>query len=188
VTNFWWVRHGPTHEKAFVGWRDVPADLSDTAMLQRLNDYLPSEALVISSDLIRCVKTADAIQGSRKRLPHDPDLREMHFGEWDGKHFSEVEKTHPKLSRAFWETPGTIQAPGGESWYETEARVSQAIAKLEALNIPDIIVVAHFGVILTQLRLADGIRPEEVIAQKIDNLSVTRIGCGGQTGPINHLV
>ena len=27
----WWVRHGPTHEKAFCGWRDVPADLSDHA-------------------------------------------------------------------------------------------------------------------------------------------------------------
>ena len=22
----WWVRHGPTHEKAFCGWRAVPAD------------------------------------------------------------------------------------------------------------------------------------------------------------------
>ena len=31
----WWVRHGPTHEKAMTGWRDVPADLSDTAAIAR---------------------------------------------------------------------------------------------------------------------------------------------------------
>ena len=37
VTRFWWVRHGPTHEKAFTGWRDVPADLSDSAALARLD-------------------------------------------------------------------------------------------------------------------------------------------------------
>ncbi|MEO0677999.1 MAG: histidine phosphatase family protein, partial [Pseudomonadota bacterium] len=44
MTTFWWVRHGPTHEKAFTGWRDVPADLSDTAALQRLSAFLPSDA------------------------------------------------------------------------------------------------------------------------------------------------
>ncbi|PHR02026.1 MAG: histidine phosphatase family protein, partial [Sulfitobacter sp.] len=37
MTIWHWVRHGPTHEKAFVGWRDVPADLSDTAQIARLN-------------------------------------------------------------------------------------------------------------------------------------------------------
>lgn len=187
MTNFWWVRHGPTHEKTFVGWRDVPADLSDTQLLQRLHDYLPDEALVISSDLDRSIKTADAIQGSRHRLPHDPDLREMHFGEWDGKHFTEVENSHPDLSRAFWETPGSIAAPGGESWFDAENRVAKAVERLQQRQASDVIVVAHFGVILTQLRLADGVMPQEILAQDIDNLSVTRITSDGQTGPINHL-
>ena len=36
MTRLWWVRHGPTHAKAMVGWRDLPADLSDTAALARL--------------------------------------------------------------------------------------------------------------------------------------------------------
>ena len=34
MTTFWWVRHGPTHQTAFTGWRDVPADLSDAAALE----------------------------------------------------------------------------------------------------------------------------------------------------------
>ncbi|MDX5383564.1 MAG: histidine phosphatase family protein, partial [Rhodobacterales bacterium] len=29
MTRFFWLRHGPTHQKVFTGWRDVPADLSD---------------------------------------------------------------------------------------------------------------------------------------------------------------
>ncbi|MEJ1993014.1 MAG: phosphoglycerate mutase family protein, partial [Maritimibacter sp.] len=55
------VRHGPTHQKNFVGWRDVPADLSDTAALARLSAALPDSAALISSDLIRAIATADAV-------------------------------------------------------------------------------------------------------------------------------
>lgn len=188
MTTFWWVRHGPTHEKAFVGWRDVPADLSDTAALSRLADYLPAEALVVSSDLSRCVTTADAIQGARVRLPHDPQLREFHFGDWDGMRFDAVAERDPELSRAYWETPGDAAPPGGESWNQAEARVSAAVDRLAAAHPgADLIAVAHFGVILSQLRRARGEDPAEVLAQKIDNLSVTRILVTGEVGPINHL-
>ena len=82
MTRLCLVRHGPTHAKTMVGWSDLPADLSDTAALDRLSSYLPPEALVISSDLSRAVATADAVQGARRRLGHDPDLREMNFGAW----------------------------------------------------------------------------------------------------------
>ncbi len=46
MTTWWWIRHGPTHEKCFVGWRDVPADLSNTAQISRLNAHLPDDALL----------------------------------------------------------------------------------------------------------------------------------------------
>ena len=69
MTRLYLVRHGPTHLRAMVGWSDPPADLSDTAALARLSDYLPSEALVVSSDLLRAITTADAIQHQRRRLP-----------------------------------------------------------------------------------------------------------------------
>ena len=61
MTRLWWVRHGPTHQKAFTGWRDVPADLSDHAALARLDAFLPPDARLISSDLIRASATADAL-------------------------------------------------------------------------------------------------------------------------------
>ncbi len=183
----WWVRHGPTHAKTMVGWSDLPADLSDTAQIARLSAHLP-HAPVISSTLSRAQATADAIQGTRPRLADDADLREMHFGEWELKSFPEIEQSHPRLSRQYWETPGDIQAPGGESWFQTEARVCAAVARLPQHQ--DIIIVAHFGVILTQLALALGRDPHSILAQKIDNLSVTRIdnGPAGPSAPlINHL-
>lgn len=191
VTRFWWVRHGPTHEKAFTGWRDVPADLSDTAALARLNAYLPQNAVLVSSDLIRAVATADAVSSGRHRLAHDRDLRELHFGDWDGKHWAQVAETHPDLSRAYWEAPGDHCPPGGESWNTAASRVSGAVTRLlQAHSGRDIIIVAHFGAILTQVQRARGCTGAEVLAQGIDNLSVTRIdhAVGGWSlGVVNHV-
>jgi broad specificity phosphatase PhoE len=191
VTRLWWVRHGPTHEKAFTGWRDVPADLSDAAALARLHAHLPQRAVLVSSDLIRAVATADAIGAGRARLPHDPRLREMHFGDWDGKLWHEVSETHPDLSRAYWEDPGDHAPPGGESWNAAAARVSAAADALAAAHAGgDVVVVAHFGAILTQVQRALGCRAAEVLAQRIDNLSVTRLdfAAGGwSVGSVNHL-
>ena len=187
MTTFWWVRHGPTHQKNFCGWRDVPADLSDTAAIARLAAYLPRDAVVISSDLDRAVRTADAIAGDRTRLPHDPRLREFNFGDWDGQHFSQIAEAHPDLSRAYWERPGDVAPPNGESWNTAAARINAgADALAEAHGGGDIIVVAHFGAILTQVQRALGITAYQALAHKIDPLSVTRIA-PGTAEPINHI-
>lgn len=192
MTTWHWVRHGPTHEKTFVGWRDVPADLSDAAQIERLNAHLPSDALLISSDLIRCVATADVLgTPTRQRLPHHADMREMNFGIWDGMHFKDVSTRYPELSRAYWETPGDVEAPDGESWNQTAARVAGVVETINE-NHPtaEIIAVAHFGVILTQLQRALGVTPYEAIGQKIDNLSVTTLSHDAgswHVGAINHL-
>lgn len=170
------VRHGPTHAKSMVGWSDLPADLSDTAALGRLSAHLPAEALVVSSDLIRAIHTADAIQEDRSRLPHDKNLREMHFGDWELKRFNEVEAEAPDHIRAFWETPGDVAPPNGESWNQVSHRVDTAIDKLMAAHPNrDLIVVAHFGVVLTQVARAEGLSANEAFSHKIDNLSVTTI-------------
>lgn len=177
MTVWHWVRHGPTHEKTFVGWRDVPADLSDTAALKRLNDHLPQRALLVSSDLGRAVQTADAVALSgRRRLPHDPDLRELHFGLWDGMHFEQVAKADPDLCRAYWETPGDVAPPEGESWNAAAARVGRSVDALNAAHPEShVIAVAHFGVILTQLQRAMDVTAAQIMAHKIANLSVTEL-------------
>ncbi|MEO0401950.1 MAG: histidine phosphatase family protein [Pseudomonadota bacterium] len=188
MTTWHWVRHGPTHQKTFTGWRDVPADLSDLDAVQRLSDHLPKNGLVVSSDLTRSIDTASAIQGTRTRLPHVPALREFHFGTWDGVHFSQVADRHPTLSRAYWEEPGDHMPPGGESWNAAARRVAMAVRRIEAAH-PDahIIAVAHFGVILTQVQAVLGISAYDVLAHKIEPLSVTTLH--PQTGTsevINH--
>lgn len=189
MTSWWWIRHGPTHQKAFTGWRDVPADLSDRAALRRLKTFLPKEALVVSSDLIRASATADAISGNRSRLESSPALREFDFGDWDGLTFPQVSERDPHLCRAFWDNPGDLAPPNGESWNDLGRRIGKFVQSISAEHGPrDVIAVAHFGVILTQLAIATQTPPAKIISQKIDNLSVTRItyAPSPSAGPINH--
>ena len=190
MITFHWVRHGPTHEKAFVGWRDVPADLSDRARIDRLHRHLPAGAALVASDLSRASATADVLGRGRARLPDDPRLREFHFGDWDGRHFSDITETDPYLSRAYWEAPGDIAPPGGESWNAAAARVRMAVdALIAAPPARDIVIVAHFGVILTQVQRAMGVDAAAVLAHRIDPLSVTDLafdGRGWRVGRINH--
>ncbi|SFJ36425.1 histidine phosphatase family protein [Jannaschia pohangensis] len=164
------VRHAPTHAARMVGWTDLPADLSDAESLGSLHNSLPM-APIVSSDLARAVDTATAIAHGRPRLAHDSDLREFNYGDWEDQPFERIDS--PAL-RAFFDAPGAIPAPGGESWDDVSARTCAAIDGL-ARGKDDLIVVTHMGVILTQWARATGLSPYRALAQKIDNLSVTRI-------------
>jgi alpha-ribazole phosphatase len=191
MTRFWWVRHGPTHAKTMVGWSDLPADLSDHSAIARLAAYLPQDAIVVSSDLIRAVATADAVQQNRTRLPHDRTLREMHFGAWELRSHHQIEAETPDIIRAFWDRPGDVRPPGGESWNDINARIWAATDHLIA-DFPgrNIIVVAHFGVILSALQRADNLTPEQAFSHRIDNFSVTEMfhtHDGWTLGRINHI-
>lgn len=175
MTQIWWVRHGPTHAKSMVGWTDLPADLSDGAALARLSAFLP-DAPIVSSDLQRTRKTADALQAERLRLPDRPGLREFHYGEWENQAFDAIDS--PDLRRYF-DDPGHQRAPGGESWNDVDARVEQEVQALTSGH-DALIIVAHMGVILTQWARALGVSPFEALAQKIDPLSVTQITISDQ--------
>lgn len=191
MTRIWWVRHGPTHARTLTGWRDIPADLSDTAALDRLHRHLPQGALILSSDLCRATATAAALSAGRRPLPPDPALREFHFGDWDGLPFDEVASRWPDLSRAYWERPGDIAPPNGESWHQAAIRISAAADALARAHPgADIVAVAHFGAILTQYARAADLAPDQALAQRIDTLSVTQLihdGTRWQVETVNHL-
>ncbi|MDK3072176.1 histidine phosphatase family protein [Sedimentitalea sp. JM2-8] len=191
MTRLHLVRHGPTHAKSMVGWSDLPADLSDTAQLDRLSLLLPRPALVVSSDLRRAAATADAIAGNRRRLPNDPALREINFGAWELRRFAEIEAEDPERIRAYWDTPGDVRPPGGESWNEVCARVDAAVDRLIAAHDgQDIVIVAHFGAILTQVQRALRLPAADAFSHRIDNLSVTELSLypdGWRVAGINRL-
>lgn len=190
MTRWFWVRHGPTHQTAFTGHRDVPADLTDRDAIARLDAFLPQPALLVSSDLVRATTTAAVLARGRDLLAPARDIREFDFGDWDGLHHTEVSARDPVLARRFWEEPGDLAAPRGESWNAVAARVDGFVdAMTERHPGRDIVAVAHLGVILTQVRRGLGVTPYEALGYRIEPLSVTEVVHDGawRTRRIGHV-
>ncbi len=171
MTRFWWVRHAPTGLSGALGWTDAPADLTDRAAVARLRAVLPAGAVVIASDLGRARATAAALDLPGPRLPDSADLREIHFGAWEGMGWDAIAAADPAAARSFWDDPGPAAAPGGESLDAVAARVARVLG---ALTAKDVVIVAHAGPIRAALTLA-GVGVRASLGFRIDPLSLTRI-------------
>lgn len=191
MTRIWLVRHAPTHAKAAIGWTDMEADLSDTAALDRLDAHLPRPARLISSDLKRATATAAALSRDREVMSPKPDLREVHFGDWEGLSFEDIARRDPARSVAFWEAPATTPAPGGEALGDVAARVGPVLEGLAGAD-EDIVVVCHMGAILAALAHTTAMPLPVVMRFVIAPLSVTRVthlGRGGwRVDSVNHVL
>lgn len=168
----WLVRHGSTDWSdagRLSGWTDVR--LNDRGRLQSrsLAGRLDGTefAGIWSSDLARSMETARLAAGGA--VP-DPRLRELDFGDLEGRRWEEIPPEAQDALAAF----DGFEAPGGESVAERRSRVLQFV---EALPGGDHLVFTHGGVIRLLLRQAGDDRrvlPGELV-QEVLGASEDRI-------------
>jgi len=127
VLELWLVRHGESTfnaEGRFAGWSDPPLTPAGEAMaralLPRLAD-IPFDG-IWRSDRIRAKETARLAGFSR--VPADARLREIHFGDLEGKTFLETGEEWRARLRSF----ADFAAPGGESTVDVQRRAEAFLA------------------------------------------------------------
>lgn len=159
------VRHGRTAWNAdlrFQGQTNVPLDGEGRTQARMLALQLratPFEAAV-SSDLDRCVETANTIlrdhPGVALRL--DPDLREMNFGEWEGLTWAQIVKNDPSLAVEGFTRAELYAPPGGERFEDVTARAARAIERVREISPAGarVLLVTHAGVLHALLRVILG--------------------------------
>jgi probable phosphoglycerate mutase len=109
----------------------------------------------------------------------EPDLREVHLGDWEGGEYRQRVAEHdPIVMQAFqaerWEV-----IPGAETSASLAARVRAAIDRLAAEHTGHrVAVFTHGGVIGQALALASGSRPFAFLSA--DNGSISRLLVTGQ--------
>src|SRR5688500_109239 len=105
------VRHAePAVTGVMLGQCDPP--LSDDGRLAAAALKLPV-SVAYSSPLLRARETAEALDVPVEVLD---DLAEISYGEWDGKAWSEIERSDPELAaRKLRNWKGTTP-PGAEAW------------------------------------------------------------------------
>jgi alpha-ribazole phosphatase len=194
VTRWWWLRHAPVPdpENRICGRLDPPCDLSDEERLSALARYLPRQAIVVESGLLRCHQTLGAVESAGLTVAPsiiEPALQEQDFGHWQGRRWADLDQSKDPQVAEFWRDPAGTAPPGGESFATMVTRVRNAIAAMNhAFEGRDIIAVAHAGTIRAALAVALDLQPPAALSFVIDPLSVTRldaIGDGWRIGGVN---
>ena len=143
------LRHGPVAAETdrCWGWTDLP--LHPNADFEKALDnlQLPRGSEVISSDLARARETALRLARKGRGITFrsaEPDLRELHFGLWEGLRWQEIEERYPDAYAHYMKHWRTAQTPEGESWLDLKTRCANWLRR----NPPcerTLVIVAHQG-------------------------------------------
>lgn len=147
------VRHGETDWNAagrVQGSSDIPLNRTGMAQARRLRDRLASVSIdaVYTSDLGRCVHTARLVLGARPlRLRLTPNLREINYGELEGKTRRELEAAGYGPWLTVWNGGGPCRPPvGGESREQVDLRVDHFLSCVALRHVDEtVLVVSHGG-------------------------------------------
>lgn len=148
----WLMRHGalaPNPERRFVGQRDLPlSELGrQQALLWRQELLDIPFAVIVSSDLSRCVETAQLVRGERDiPIVQEAAFREISLGAWEGLSPNEVEKQFPGQYAERGEDLAHFRPQGGESFADLALRVLPAFDRLISSHIGhSLLMVGHAG-------------------------------------------
>lgn len=108
----------------------------------------PGLDVVYCSPLIRAVASAEYIAAPHGLTPVvEPDLRERHFGVWEGLSFAEIKRDFPDVFTAWAADPVRFAPPGGENTLEVSRRGRTALEAILARHPgQNVAVVAHGGI------------------------------------------
>lgn len=139
------IRHTtPLIEKGICyGQSDIDVTDSFEQEAAQIRQALPGEDMlqVFSSPLKRCHKLAGHLFPGH-RITTEPGLMEIHCGEWEGLHWDAI----PKEVISPWMADFVnVCIPGGESYVQMHARVTECFLRIAARPRP-VAVVTHGGV------------------------------------------
>lgn len=153
------------------GWQQMWAALPAQPQWQR----------IVSSPLRRCAQFALQLS-LRDRLPltYAEGLRELHFGQWEGRHPRDLMVDQADALGAFWNDPYGFTPPAGEPMRQFSQRVWAALAQLEQ-DYPEqtILLVTHGGVMRLLLAAARGLPPSQLLQVEVGHGALHRLRYAG---------
>jgi len=144
------LRHGACEGgEIFRGSTDV---LLSEAGWQQMRSAVAGESgwqRIFSSPLQRCRLFAARLAEERELPLHlVDDLRELHFGHWEGRRLVDIEREQGELLQRFWQDPMQVTPPGGETLSSFQLRVVAAMRQIVADSAGQhILLIAHGAVI-----------------------------------------
>ncbi len=177
------VRHGETEsnkEKRYQGWTESPLSQKGISQAEQAGLFLGSQNItgLYCSDLQRAMHTARIIgMGSGLKPEVTNLLREIHFGDWEGHTYDEIEAGWGNAIRLWLDDPFNKAAPGGESLGDVCGRMKHFLDHLtdRAAEGQRIAAVSHGGSIRALLYHVLNLDTSKFWKIKVDNASISLI-------------
>ena len=144
----WTLRHPPVDRKGrCIGQTTIETQMPMQESVKTVVDsapFVPSR--IFSSDLPRCAGLAQELAAHWSiPLETTASLREVNFGEWEGRTYDEIDATDGKRWRAWCDDWRHGTPPGGESIDDLVARLKSWLDDSRPLSTD--VLVTHAGVV-----------------------------------------
>ncbi|WP_168186912.1 alpha-ribazole phosphatase [Elizabethkingia sp. JS20170427COW] len=124
------------------GWHEVELKADYLKHFKKLKRQLPNNLeIIFTSPSTRCTKLARFIGNNIHQIP---ELRELNFGDWEGKLWQDIPESE---SKKWADNYITAPTPHGESTLDMYHRVTAFIDELRQQNHDNVVIVTHAGVI-----------------------------------------
>ena len=167
-----------TAQRRFVGGTDLPLSADGRAQAERIAPIVRGRRpeACLCSPMRRCLETSEAIlTGSSLAAETIDDLREIRFGDWETRTFSEVAASDPEGIARWGKFDHEFAFGSGERIGAFLGRMARVAARIAAFPAERILVVAHGGVIRTLLCHYFGLEIRHFFTFEISPASLTEV-------------
>ena len=173
------IRHGtPDGGNKYRGNKiDDPLSEKGWQQMWSAVESYPAWDAVVSSPMQRCQSFARAYaQNHGLKVEVIENLKEVGFGEWEGKSSREILADNPDLIKNFYHDPIAHKPAGAEELEQFQQRVEAAIKyTLEQYAGKKVLLVAHAGVIRAAITASIQAPAASMYRMSIDNAAIIRI-------------
>lgn len=152
MTHLYLVRHGETvynKKGIYYGWTDCSLSSIGVEQSEELAEELRDIVfdVIVSSPLKRAMDTAKIIAGSSApAIVSDRRLMELNFGDWEGKHYQDIEENYPREWERWQNDWKQTAPPAGECYQDLFCRVKSSLQDiLSKYQGKTVLIVSHNG-------------------------------------------
>ncbi|MEX1307076.1 MAG: histidine phosphatase family protein [Eubacteriales bacterium] len=156
--NIYLLRHAQSEgnrERRFYGVKNTPLSAHGRESLDVINAFFKDIAIdkIYCSPLERCVDTAKLSFGQTAKLNIDDGLKEINFGDWEGRGIKEIMQTYPEMWEAYQDDWKHMRFPNGDAIEDYQKRAQETMARIldETEENATIALVSHNGFIKSVL-------------------------------------
>ncbi|MBU8901435.1 MAG: histidine phosphatase family protein, partial [Victivallales bacterium] len=132
---------------------------------------------IFASPMLRVKQTLETALAPEKikDVEYKENLREINFGDWEGKSFEEINEQYPNEVNNWTEPSNKFGFPNGSNLDDFHKGIELFKATLMETSGETIVVFAHGGVILALICSILGLGKDKMLAFKVDRGSISTL-------------